>query len=90
MFEIIIVVFQFQCEEGNGDHISRVDEPETCAYVMTVHTTKICHHPFLKPPTPRKTVAITCHPLLNVVQYQEYLDEIEGIIIIVTLIVWTF
>lgn len=69
---------RFQCEEGNGDHIARVDEPETCVYVMTVHTTKICHHPFLKPPTPQKTVAITCHPLLSVVQYQEYLDEIEA------------
>ncbi|XP_008947504.1 PREDICTED: protein OS-9, partial [Merops nubicus] len=41
---------QFLCEEGAGDYIARVDEPQSCSYVLTVHTTRICHHPFLRPP----------------------------------------
>ncbi|KAL4228768.1 Protein OS-9 [Mactra antiquata] len=69
---------RFVCEEGSADYISRLDEPETCVYIMTVHTMKICHHPFLKSPTPTKTVTITCNPLLTVLQYQEYLDELEA------------
>ncbi|WAR04079.1 OS9-like protein [Mya arenaria] len=68
---------RFVCEEGSADYIWRLDEPETCSYILTIHTMKICHHPFLKPPTPTQTVTITCNPLLNIVQYQEYLDHLE-------------
>ncbi|XP_060566471.1 protein OS-9-like [Ruditapes philippinarum] len=69
---------RFMCEEGSADYISRLDEPETCVYIMTIHTMRICHHPFLKPPTPTQTVTITCNPLLTVIQYQEYLDQLEA------------
>ena len=70
---------QFQCESGVGDYISRVDEPETCVYIMTVHTMKICHHPYLKPPHPNKPVPISCNPVLTQQEYEEYLEDQKGI-----------
>ncbi|KAL3836882.1 hypothetical protein ACJMK2_022289 [Sinanodonta woodiana] len=69
---------RFLCEEGSGDYIHRIDEPETCKYVLTVHTTKICHHPYLKPLVAKKALPITCNPLLTVQEYQEYLDQVEA------------
>lgn len=63
---------RFVCEEGAGDSIARIDEPETCGYIVTVHTTKICHHPYLKPPTKNTPVPITCQPLLSETQFVEY------------------
>ncbi|XP_033728099.1 protein OS-9-like [Pecten maximus] len=63
---------RFVCEEGAGDSIARIDEPETCGYILTVHTTKICHHPYLKPPTKNTPVPITCQPLLSETQFIEY------------------
>ncbi len=69
---------QFHCEEGQGDYVLRVDEPESCAYVITVHTMKICHHPYLKPSTPSKPVPISCSPVLTVEQYAEWEEEQEG------------
>lgn len=68
---------RFLCEEGTGDYIARLDEPETCTYVMTVHTTKICHHPYLKLPSQQKPVSITCNPAVTDRVYQDYLQEQE-------------
>ncbi|XP_067386051.1 protein OS-9 isoform X3 [Emydura macquarii macquarii] len=63
---------RFLCEEGSGDYIARVDEPQSCSYVLTVHTTRICHHPFLRPPSSAMPQAIRCHPALSPAQYVEY------------------
>ena len=66
------------CEDGAGDHISRIDEPETCGYIITVQTSKICHHPYLKPVQESKPVPITCNPVLSDSEFQEYQDALEG------------
>ncbi|XP_061470686.1 protein OS-9 isoform X2 [Rhineura floridana] len=63
---------RFLCEEGSGDYIARVDEPQSCSYVLTVHTTRICHHPFLRPPSTATPQTIRCHPALSPVEYVEY------------------
>ncbi|XP_066564676.1 protein OS-9 isoform X2 [Amia ocellicauda] len=63
---------RFQCEEGSGDYIARVDEPQSCSYVLTVHTMRTCHHPFLRPPSANKPLPITCQPALTPEQYMEY------------------
>ena len=70
------------CEEASGDHVSRIDEPETCGYIIYVQTSKICHHPYLKPPLKSKPVPITCNPVLSSSQYEEYqnLKEGEGVL----------
>ncbi|XP_076093847.1 uncharacterized protein LOC143064699 [Mytilus galloprovincialis] len=68
---------RFVCDEGSGDHIGRIDEPETCSYVMTIHTNKICHHPYLKPIKQSQAVPITCNPLLTEEQYTEYNQMVE-------------
>ncbi|XP_053564178.1 protein OS-9 [Bombina bombina] len=63
---------RFMCEEGFGDYIARVDEPQSCTYVLTVHTTRICHHPFLRPSSNGSPQSIKCHPALSPEQYVEY------------------
>lgn len=61
------------CEKDSGDYIYRVDEPGTCSYVLTVHTSRVCSHPMLKPPPSNKAHSISCSPLLNEEQYAKYL-----------------
>ncbi|KAF7234814.1 Protein OS-9 [Varanus komodoensis] len=63
---------RFLCEEGSGDYIARVDEPQSCSYVLTVHTTRICHHPFLRPPSTATPQTIRCHPALSPAEYVAY------------------
>ncbi|XP_060677033.1 protein OS-9 isoform X1 [Hemiscyllium ocellatum] len=63
---------RFMCEEGSGDYIARVDEPQSCNYVLTVHTTRICHHPYLRPAVVSKPQPIRCQPALSPEQYVEY------------------
>ncbi|XP_056371071.1 protein OS-9 isoform X2 [Oenanthe melanoleuca] len=63
---------RFLCEEGAGDYIARVDEPQSCWYVLTVHTTRICHHPFLRPAPGLAPQPIRCQPALSPAQYVQY------------------
>ncbi|XP_040196816.1 protein OS-9 isoform X1 [Rana temporaria] len=63
---------RFMCEEGSGDYIARVDEPQSCTYVLTIHTTRICNHPFLRPPSTGTPQSIRCQPALSPEQYVEY------------------
>ncbi|XP_050714455.1 protein OS-9-like isoform X2 [Eriocheir sinensis] len=64
---------RFHCEDGVGDYIQRVDEPESCRYVVTVATTRVCHHPYLRLQTARSPHIITCAPALSEDQYNKYL-----------------
>ncbi|XP_071545008.1 uncharacterized protein [Panulirus ornatus] len=64
---------RFHCEDGVGDYIQRVDEPESCRYVVTVATTRVCHHPYLRLQSVRTPHAITCAPALTQEQYHRYL-----------------
>ncbi|KAM6980730.1 protein OS-9 [Aplochiton taeniatus] len=63
---------RFVCEEGSGDYITRVDEPQSCRYVLTVHTSRTCQHPFLRPPSSAKPQSIVCQPALSAQQYMDY------------------
>nr|XP_033793049.1 protein OS-9 isoform X2 [Geotrypetes seraphini] len=75
---------RFMCEEGSGDYIARVDEPQSCSYVLTVHTTRICHHPFLRLPSTATPQSIKCHPALSPEQYIAYVkaqvSDTKGIV----------
>lgn len=62
------------CEEGSVDFIARVDEPQSCRYVLTVHTNRVCQHPFLKPPSTAKPQTIVCQPALSPQQYMDYVN----------------
>ncbi|NXX39703.1 OS9 protein, partial [Tricholaema leucomelas] len=63
---------RFLCEEGAGDYLARVDEPQSCSYVLTVHTPRLCHHPFLRPPASAAPQPILCQPALSPAQYVQY------------------
>ncbi|KAK7080147.1 Protein OS-9 [Halocaridina rubra] len=65
---------RFHCEDGAGDYIQRVDEPESCRYIVTVATTRVCHHPYLRLQSTRTPHAITCAPALSEDQYNKYLS----------------
>ncbi|XP_051752586.1 protein OS-9 isoform X1 [Ctenopharyngodon idella] len=60
------------CEEGSSDYIARVDEPQSCRYVLTVHTSRTCQHPLLRPPSTAKPQGIVCQPALSAQQYMDY------------------
>ncbi|XP_055068921.2 protein OS-9 isoform X3 [Misgurnus anguillicaudatus] len=63
---------RFLCEEGSSDFIARVDEPQSCRYVLTVHTSRTCQHPQLRPPSTAKPQGIVCQPALSAQQYMDY------------------
>uniref|UniRef100_A0A1A8PTP2 Endoplasmic reticulum lectin n=1 Tax=Nothobranchius rachovii TaxID=451742 RepID=A0A1A8PTP2_9TELE len=63
---------RFVCEEGSSDYIARVDEPQSCRYVLTVHTSRTCQHPLLRPPSSAKPQGIVCQPALSAQQYMDY------------------
>ncbi|KAL0978373.1 hypothetical protein UPYG_G00169620 [Umbra pygmaea] len=63
---------RFVCEEGSADYVARVDEPQSCRYVLTVQTTRTCQHPFLRPPSTAKPQGIVCQPALSARQYMDY------------------
>ncbi|KAA0713026.1 Protein OS-9 [Triplophysa tibetana] len=63
---------RFLCEEGTSEYIARVDEPQSCRYVLTVHTTRTCQHPLLRPPSTTKPQGIVCQPALSAQQYMDY------------------
>ncbi|XP_069943211.1 protein OS-9 isoform X3 [Cherax quadricarinatus] len=70
---------RFHCEDGVGDYIQRVDEPESCRYVVTVATTRVCHHPYLRLQTVRTPHTITCAPSLTQEQYHRYLTYQDNV-----------
>ncbi|XDV35622.1 hypothetical protein PO909_005530 [Leuciscus waleckii] len=63
---------RFVCEEGSSDYVARVDEPQSCRYVLTVHTSRTCQHPLLQPPSTTKPQGIVCQPALSPQQYMDY------------------
>ncbi|XP_054640931.1 protein OS-9 isoform X2 [Dunckerocampus dactyliophorus] len=63
---------RFVCENGSADYIARVDEPQSCRYVLTVHTGRTCQHPSLRPPSSGQPQGIVCQPALSAQQYMDY------------------
>lgn len=71
--------FQFVCEPDTGDYIYRVDEQETCSYIVTIHTSSVCSHPKLKPKLAKKAHNIPCYPVLDEEQYDNYMKKLKGL-----------
>jgi len=64
---------QFVCQEGHGDFVSTIDERETCSYIVTIYTSRICSHPLYRPPVKVKSLLISCNPLLSASDYEMYM-----------------
>jgi len=71
---------QFVCQEGHGDFVHSIDERETCSYIVTVHTSRICSHPSFAPPIRVKSLPISCNPLLSAADYELYIRGIFYVI----------
>lgn len=69
---------RYFCDEESTDYIDSVEEPETCSYVFTVHTSRVCAFPPLKRISPSKPHTISCSPRLTEKQYQKYLEVKEN------------
>lgn len=69
---------RYYCDEESTDYIDSVEEPETCSYVFTVHTSRVCTFPPLKRISPTKPHTISCSPRLTEKQYQRYLEVKEN------------
>ena len=71
-------MFQFECDPTSVmDAIIQVDEPQSCQYVLTVLTSKICAIPHLRPPAVHKPVKIECRPLLSASEYDKYQNYLK-------------
>lgn len=69
---------RFECDPTSVmDAIIQVDEPQSCAYVLTVLTSKICAIPHLRPPAVHKPVKIECRPLLTLTEYDKYQNHLK-------------
>ena len=72
-------MFQFECDPTAViDAITQVDEPQSCEYIITVKTSKICAIPQLRPPPVRKPLKIECQPLLTADQYKKYQNYLQA------------
>ncbi|KAH8024219.1 hypothetical protein HPB51_022322 [Rhipicephalus microplus] len=69
---------RYFCDEESTDYIDSVEEPETCSYVFTVHTSRVCAFPPLKRISSSKPHTISCSPRLTEKQYQKYLEVKES------------
>ncbi|XP_037516651.1 LOW QUALITY PROTEIN: protein OS-9-like [Rhipicephalus sanguineus] len=69
---------RYFCDEESTDYIDSVEEPETCSYVFTVQTSRVCAFPPLKRISPSKPHTISCSPRLTEKQYQKYLEVKEN------------
>ncbi|XP_077483646.1 uncharacterized protein LOC144093812 isoform X1 [Amblyomma americanum] len=69
---------RYYCDEESTDYVDSVEEPETCSYVFTVHTSRVCAFPPLKRISPSKPHTISCSPRLTEKQYQRYLEVKEN------------
>ncbi|KAH9368777.1 hypothetical protein HPB48_012422 [Haemaphysalis longicornis] len=69
---------RYYCDEDSTDYVESVEEPETCSYVFTVHTSRVCAFPPLKRISPTKPYTISCSPRLSEKQYQKHLETRES------------
>ena len=70
---------RFECDPTAViDIITTVDEPQSCVYIITVKTSKICSIPQLRPPPIRKPLKIECQPLLTAEEYKKYLLHLKA------------
>lgn len=68
---------RYYCDEDSTDYVESVEEPETCSYVFTVHTSRVCAFPPLKRISPTKPYTISCSPRLSEKQYQKHMETRE-------------
>lgn len=69
---------RYFCDEDSTDYVESVEEPETCSYVFTVHTSRVCAFPPLKRISPTKPYTISCSPRLSEKQFQKHMEAREA------------
>lgn len=65
--------------QGEIDHIGAIAELESCSYILFIYTSKICHHPYLRPPVQATASNIECQPVVTQSQYDHYVSQQEDL-----------
>ena len=70
----MVLLLQYVCDPLEvPDRIIRVDEPQSCDYIIVVATAKICSISQLRPEEVPKPKEINCSPLFDQQQYDKWL-----------------
>ncbi|XP_065666931.1 protein OS-9 isoform X4 [Hydra vulgaris] len=64
-------VVKYICGENNA--VLQVDEPESCQYVVTISSIKLCSHPLFKKQEENEHFNMVCSPSLSQDAYSKYL-----------------
>ncbi len=56
----------------------QVDEPQSCEYILTIGTSKICTIPKFRPAPVRKQMLIECRPTLSQAEHAKYQDLLKA------------
>jgi len=72
-----LTTVRFKCnfEHGEVDQIVSLEEPATCEYILSISTSRICQLEHIKVLPARKSIPITCQPLLPASEFEEYTQE---------------
>ena len=69
---------RFECEPSLvHDVVTQVDEPQSCEYIITIKTSKICDIPQFRPPPVRKPLKMECQPILTPEEFDKYEKFLE-------------
>jgi hypothetical protein len=55
--------------------VIRVEEPATCEYIITVHSTNLCQHPAFHVKEKTTKINLVCSPLLTEKAYNKYMKK---------------
>ena len=71
---------RFECDPSDAGHdaIVSIEEPQSCEYVLTVATIRVCDVEQLKPTPTEKPKEIKCSPALTAEEYEKYLKYGKG------------
>ena len=70
---------RFECDPSAGhDAIVSIEEPQSCEYVLTVATIRVCDVQQLKPTPTEKPKEIKCSPALTAEEYEKYIIYGKG------------
>jgi len=74
------IEIQYHCNPHHTDRIAYIKETTTCAYLMVVHTPRLCHDVAFLPPKETKANSIVCRAIVpdDDITYHKELKTLES------------
>jgi protein OS-9 len=74
------VEVQFHCNtQPPTDRITLIKETSTCAYLMVIHTPRLCNDVAFLPPQKDSPNAVSCTPILDETQVDDYKRDMSAL-----------